>query len=85
MASGLPVVVSKNAGAAELIEDGKDGILLKNPKNSEEIAEKINYLIRNANLRKKIARNARKKAEKYPWSLTAEKMLKVFEEVRRKN
>jgi UDP-glucose:(heptosyl)LPS alpha-1,3-glucosyltransferase len=81
MASGLPVVVSETAGAAELIEDGKDGLLVENPKNPEEIAEKINYLLENDSLRKRIGRNARKKAEKYPWSRTAEEMLKVFEEV----
>jgi UDP-glucose:(heptosyl)LPS alpha-1,3-glucosyltransferase len=84
MASGLPVVVSKVAGAAELIEDGKDGLLLENPRNPEEIAEKINYLLENDSLRKRIDRNARKKAEKYPWKRTAEEMLKVFEEVARK-
>jgi UDP-glucose:(heptosyl)LPS alpha-1,3-glucosyltransferase len=83
MASGLPVVVSKVAGAAELIEDGKDGLLLENPKNPKEIAEKINYLLEENEL-KRIGRNARKKAEKYPWKKTAEEMLKVFEEVAKK-
>jgi UDP-glucose:(heptosyl)LPS alpha-1,3-glucosyltransferase len=84
MASGLPVIVSKVAGAAELIEDGKDGLLLENPKDPEEIAKKINYLLEDDSLRKRIGRNARKKAEKYPWSRTAEEMLKVFEEVARR-
>jgi glycosyltransferase involved in cell wall biosynthesis len=38
-------------------------------------------LLEDDSLRKRIGRNARKKAEKYPWSRTAEEMLKVFEEV----
>jgi UDP-glucose:(heptosyl)LPS alpha-1,3-glucosyltransferase len=84
MASGLSVVTSKIAGAAELIEDGKDGLLLENPKNPKEIAEKLNYLLSNDALLKKIGKNARKKAEKHPWERTAEEMLKVFEEVAKK-
>jgi len=80
MASGLPVITSRTAGAAELIEDGKEGLLLDDPASPKEIAEKVNYLIDN-NLINKIGRNARKKAEKYTWEKTAEEMEKVFEEV----
>ncbi|HKZ45180.1 MAG TPA: glycosyltransferase family 4 protein, partial [archaeon] len=80
MASGLPVVTTKLAGAAELIEDGKDGLLLDNPKSSDEIARKLNYLIENDAMRRKVGKNARKKAEKYTWKKTADEMLKVFEE-----
>lgn len=78
MASGLPVITSKIAGAAEIIEDSREGLLLKDPKNPEEIAEKINYLLDN-NLLHKIGNNARKKIEKYTWKTTAKKMLEVFE------
>jgi UDP-glucose:(heptosyl)LPS alpha-1,3-glucosyltransferase len=84
MASGLPVVTSKIAGAAELIEDGKEGLLLENPKNPKEIADKLNYLLSNESLLRKMGRDARKKAEQYSWKKTAEEMLKVFEEVARK-
>ncbi len=81
MASGLPVITSKIAGAAELIEDGKNGLLLDNPKNPEEIAEKINHLIDNS-LFRKMGKAARAKAETLTWDRTANEMLKVFEEVR---
>jgi UDP-glucose:(heptosyl)LPS alpha-1,3-glucosyltransferase len=80
MASGVPPVVSKCAGAAELIEDGKEGMLLDNPKDQKEIAGKINYLIDN-NLFKKMGNAARAKAEQYTWERTAEDMLAVFEDV----
>lgn len=82
MASGLPVVVSKCAGAAELIEDGNGGILLDNPKNPEEIAEKVNMLIKNKRLRSKISKQARKVVEEYAWDKVAEKWLEVFEEIK---
>ncbi len=79
MASGLPVVTSASAGAAELIGE-KEGLLLKNPRSPKEIASKINYLIDN-NLIKKFGKNARRKAENYTWKKTAREMERVFEEV----
>jgi len=79
MASGMPDVVSKCAGAAELIEDGKEGMLLDNPKSPEEIAEKINYLIDN-NLFRKMGKAARAKAETFTWDRTTRQMLSVLEE-----
>ena len=41
MGRGLPVVVSKRAGAAELITPGKEGYLIENPEDHEEIANLI--------------------------------------------
>ena len=79
MASGMPDVVSRCAGAAELIEDGKEGMLLDNPKNHKEIAEKINYLIDN-NLFRKMGKAARAKAETFTWDRTTQQMLSVMEE-----
>jgi len=83
MSSGLAVITSSTSycGAAELIENNKSGLLLQNPKNPEEIAEKINLLLENNYLRKKLSRNARKKAEKYTWKKTAKELLNVFEKV----
>lgn len=85
MASGLPVVVSSSefVGASELIEDGKDGMLLKNPKDSEEIAEKLNHLISSEDAREKIGKEANKKARQYTWQRTADGMLEVLEEAAR--
>jgi UDP-glucose:(heptosyl)LPS alpha-1,3-glucosyltransferase len=85
MASGLPVITSgsKFAGASELIEDGKDGILLKDPKDYEDIAEKLKYLINSENVRKQMGKEANKKAGKYTWERTADGMMEVFEEVAR--
>lgn len=84
MASGLPVIVSEIAGAAELIENWKDGVKLQNPKNYMEMVDKLNALIEDDDLRKKLGKNARKKAEKYSWEVTAKQMLEVFEEVKKR-
>lgn len=83
MASGLPVVTTKTAGAAELITDGVDGMLLNSPYDSSEVAEKVNYILNN-NLGDKMGSKARKTAEKYSWDNVAEKTLEVYKSVARK-
>jgi len=83
MSSGIPVITSKAAGAAELIENMKDGIILKNTKDYNEIAQKINYLLEDKERMKEMGKRARMRAEKYSWNAAAEKMLKVFEKVKK--
>lgn len=63
-----------------LIEDGKDGLLLKDPKDPEEIAEKLNFLVEDEKIRKQIGKEANKKASKYTWEKTADSMLNALEE-----
>ncbi len=78
MASGLPCIVSKETGTAEVMENGVDGIILKNPKNAFEISQKIKILAENYEIRKRIGENARKKALQYRWErmgLEYEKLL----------
>jgi UDP-glucose:(heptosyl)LPS alpha-1,3-glucosyltransferase len=81
MASGLPVITSKSAGAAELIRDGHDGLLLDEPNNVNKIAEKIKFLIENESIRRQIGRNARKTAKDYSWDEIAKRTMEVYEEV----
>jgi UDP-glucose:(heptosyl)LPS alpha-1,3-glucosyltransferase len=80
MASGLPVVTSASAGAAELIEDGKDGLLLKDPSDHEAIAGCINRIV-DKDMFVKLGSAAREKIERYTWERTARDMLAVFEKV----
>jgi len=80
MASGLPVITSKCAGAAELITDGSDGLLLTDPSDPAEIAARINYALQAGNLGK-LGINARKTAERHSWKHTAEKMVELYREL----
>jgi len=80
MASGLPVIVSKMAGASEIIKDGYDGLLLKNPRNPDEIAEKIRILL-DKELSKKMGENARKTAENYTWDRVVRETLDIFSDI----
>jgi UDP-glucose:(heptosyl)LPS alpha-1,3-glucosyltransferase len=83
MASALPVVVSKDAGAAiDVIEDDKDGLLLSDPRSPEEVAQKIRRLAEDSPFRAKIGVQAREKVVGYSWDTCAQKVLEVYEEVR---
>jgi UDP-glucose:(heptosyl)LPS alpha-1,3-glucosyltransferase len=62
MACGLPVLTSRIAGAAELIQDGFDGLLLDDPNDAKELAAKLRKLL-NEDMRKTIGIRARAKAE----------------------
>ncbi|MDD5132490.1 MAG: glycosyltransferase family 4 protein [bacterium] len=67
MASGLPVVTSRLAGAAELITDGETGLLLQNPENPGELQDKILKLVKDVDYRKKIGSNAAAIMQQYSW------------------
>jgi len=84
MASGLPVVTSRQAGVSELITEGEDGILLDNPADPEEIAHRIIPLILDKDLRLKIGQKARKKAESMSWDKMAVETVNLYEEIKRK-
>jgi len=80
MACGLPSIVSKLAGVSDLIQDRENGLIVEDPTNSEEIAEKINQVVENKELYKKISANAYITATKYSWDQIAEETLSLFEE-----
>ncbi len=81
MASGLPVIVSKTAGAAELMTNWEDGILLKDHSNVNEIANAILYCKNFPSSMAKMGKKARQTAEKYTWNYVAEKTNIIYKQV----
>lgn len=82
LAAGLPTITSKIAGAAELMQNGKDGLLLDDPTSPQEIASKINLLINDKRLREHISKEAQNTAQKYSWAEIARRTLEVYREVK---
>lgn len=78
MACGLPVVASAFAGASEAVQDGRNGFLLRDPKNSEELATKINLLGRDKSLRDAVGEAAIKTAREYSWERNAAQLRDVL-------
>ena len=81
MASGLPVVVSRQAGASELITEGEDGILIKNADDHEEIAHILMPLVKDKDLRQRIGHNARLKVENLSWDKMADETMMLYRKV----
>ncbi len=78
MASGLPCFISQIAGAAELIDDGHDGLLF-NPKDPvEEIADKILPYIKSPQLRKDLATQGLMKVQDFTWDKVGRKYSEFY-------
>jgi UDP-glucose:(heptosyl)LPS alpha-1,3-glucosyltransferase len=77
MASGLPVVTTRTAGAAELIEDGVDGYLLDDPSDPGVLADQLRGL-RNAAERERCGAQARARVEPFTWERVAGETIAVF-------
>lgn len=63
MAVGLPVIATRCGGPEEIIADGVNGVLVP-PRDHQAIAEKMFLLLRDAELRQKVARKAREQVVK---------------------
>jgi glycosyltransferase involved in cell wall biosynthesis len=64
MQVGLPVVATNNGGQVDFIKEGENGFLVE-PKNSKLIAQKIEEIIKNDNLKNKISQKNRKDIDKF--------------------
>jgi UDP-glucose:(heptosyl)LPS alpha-1,3-glucosyltransferase len=81
MASGIPVITSRSAGAAELIEHGESGWLTADPWDPDQIAEGLRSLAADPGLRQRMGSAARSNVETYTWDRAAEQTLAVYHEV----
>ena len=61
LSSGLPLLATDTGGTKEILEEGKNGFMIKT-KDSGDIAQKIKILLENSELRQKMAEKSRKKA-----------------------
>ena len=80
MASGLPVVVSRRAGSAEVVTPGRNGAVVDAPEDAAALAAAIRPFLDPA-LREKAGRLAREEAEKHDWKPQLEAVLAVYREV----
>jgi len=81
MACGCPVITSNSSACAEIAQDAA---LLVNPYSVDEIAEAMNIIVKDANLRETLRRKGIERASHFSWQRCSEEHLKVFERVLRK-
>lgn len=83
MASSTPVVASNKGGIPLAVKDGINGFLIR-AKSHKLIAEKVNYLLDNPDIKEKMGQAARKIVEeKFSWSNIAERFHKYYEQAAR--
>ncbi len=71
MAAGLPIISTDQGAITESVINGENGFIVEK-KNPEQIAEKIEFLIKNPDIRKKMGKKSR---ELYRKKFTEEKMV----------
>jgi UDP-glucose:(heptosyl)LPS alpha-1,3-glucosyltransferase len=81
MASGLPVIISGNAGAAEVINNGDNGFLLDPQDMKTGLINCIKKLTGDSVLKRSVSIRARETIEKYSWRNMGENTEKVYNEV----
>ena len=77
MAAKIPVITTSVGAVPEIIEDGKNGILIE-PKNPEQIAEAIWYLLENERVRQELPLQGH---QTVLFNFPIEKMIKETEEL----
>ncbi len=79
MAMGRPVVATRVGGTPELVRDGRDGFLTS--LDPDDIARRLLELLGDAELRGRMAANARARAESFTWDRVVEQTERVYGEV----
>lgn len=78
MACGCPVIASESSALPEVFDDAA---LYCNPHSPEDIANKIQQLMGDAQLRKKLQEKGIKRAKQFSWNQCAAEVMSVIEEV----
>ena len=78
MAHGVPVVASATSSLPEV---GGDAALYVDPRNPEDIAEKIQRGVEDVGLRARLTQRGLARARQFTWQRMAEETLKVYDEV----
>jgi len=74
MSRGLPIIVTRNAGGEDLVEEGRTGFLVP-MRSPETLAERINRVADHADQLPDMAREARRKAAEFSWAGYAAKIM----------
>ncbi len=82
MAAGAPVVASSIEGYSSVIEDGREGLLVR-PKDEARLAETLDSLLRQPDHRERLAAAARAKVEQFDWEVVASRVMDYYESVLR--
>jgi glycosyltransferase involved in cell wall biosynthesis len=80
MSCGLPIIVTRNAGGEDLVEDGKAGYLVP-IRDPNAIANKLEQLFKNKDLLIEMGKAAKSKALTLSWSNYRERIVEIAKSV----
>ncbi|MGY6529665.1 MAG: glycosyltransferase family 4 protein [Cyanobacterium sp.] len=78
LACGIPVITTKAAGS--VVRDGIDGFIVPEG-DADALADKVQTLIENRELRDKMAISARERAKDYTWDKYGDRLLSFFQSI----
>ncbi len=82
MASGLPVILGKDIGAAELVRDGVNGLLC-DPHSAGSIRAKLEWLAANEGQARQLGAAGRETIVETSWEHNAEEVFRIYQRVLR--
>ena len=84
MAAGLPVVISSNVGARDVVREDENGFIVSDTSNADYIAAKIALLL-DENIRRKMSAAASETAAQNTWDTVTKKYADIYEDVLAEN
>ena len=83
-AIGRPIITTQSIGCKDTVDDGVNGFLIA-PKEVEPLVEKLRMLIDDAELRRKMGKASREKAERdFSLDVVIERHLNIYNELIKK-
>jgi UDP-glucose:(heptosyl)LPS alpha-1,3-glucosyltransferase len=80
LASGLPVITTRNSGASEIIDEGKSGFVVQAPEDTGAIAAGMKRLL-DADLLQAMGSEARRTAEKFTMERFVREILRLYSDI----
>ena len=85
MASGKVLITSSVQALAEIVDDGTTGLVFEKD-NAKDLAAKLESVLLDANLRKKIGENANKWVlENHSWDVISERVTDIYDKILEEN
>ena len=80
MAAGLPVIVTENTGAKQLIRDGLEGFIVP-IRDAGALQEKLLWLYEHPQQRRAMGRAAARRVRQFTWERYRQRLLTVYDQI----
>jgi glycogen synthase len=81
MRAGLPIVATKTGGIPDIVEDGRNGLLVP-PGDSRALARAINRVLEDRSFAARLGREGLRRSQRFEWSQLTDEVLATYESAR---